>query len=309
MIGATVETEVPAPSTWAGVGRALAPLDPSALALTALSGVLLLGVALTATASPAVLAALGMYYFGFVHYAVGYHFFARSASTRALARRSPLGLGIGLLACAAVSAPFYTAALGPIVYTSVFLHFSENALYLALKRDGRLETDAGGVLPILVALAMARLAGVLVHAPEQATLHAAVAVAILAAYRLCTGPSDWRAGQAILARCWTLPLGLALVGLLVADNSFGWPLFTYWHFAIWFLHQWRTRPETRARLVRSHAAFGALYVALVIGSVGRFAFLPGIVVFALVSPFAYQAQSMLHVLVTLVFRAPVARPA
>ncbi|MGH7894889.1 MAG: hypothetical protein ACREQL_09480, partial [Candidatus Binatia bacterium] len=292
-----------------GVVRALAPLDLSALALAALGGAVAVGAARASTVSAAALATLGMYYFGFVHFAVGYHFFARSAATRTLARRTPLGMAVGLAACAMASVPFYTSVLAPVVYTSVFVHFAENGLYLALKRDGRTETEGGGILPVLFVLATARMAGVLLHVPAQAALHLSVAAALLAVYRFRTGAPDWRAGWAVGGRCWVLVLGLALVGLLVPDTSLGWPLFAYWHFATWFLHQWRTRPETRARLAWSHAAFGVVYFLLVIGSFGRWAVLPGAAAFALVSPFAYQAQSMLHVLVTLVFRAPGVRPA
>src|SRR5262249_4914177 len=101
-----------------------------------------------------------------------------------------------------------------------------------------------------------------------------------------------------------LVAALVLVAVLVPDASIGWPIFTYWHFASWFLHQWRTRPGTRPRLAWSHACFGAVYLLLVVGSLGRYAIVPGAIAFLLVSPLAYQAQSVLHVLVTLVFRAP-----
>src|SRR5262245_35495197 len=90
------------------------------------------------------LATLGMYYFGFVHFAVGYHFFARSDATRALARRAPVATILGLGACVLVALPFYTVTRAPLAYTVVFVHFAENALYLAAKRDGRLATDGAG---------------------------------------------------------------------------------------------------------------------------------------------------------------------
>src|SRR5262249_41067423 len=162
-----------------GLVRAIAPLDPSALAVAAIGAAAALAAAQVGRSSATGFAILGMYYFGFVHFAAGYHFFARSAATRELARRTPLALPIRLGLCALASAPFSTRALAPIVYTSVFLHFAENALYLALKRAGRIEEDGGGILAVVVGLAGARLVGVLVHDPARLPLHASVAIAVL----------------------------------------------------------------------------------------------------------------------------------
>jgi hypothetical protein len=244
---------------------------------------------------------------GFTHFAVGYFFMIYGASRFRL--RIPDATWI--VTSIALGLPYYFtpatayASVLALLYTTVFCHFAENAVYQVYRRPGSARPLAReAIFPFVAGLVALR--GIAVwRGGYDPWMNGAAIVVFLAMVRWRLPASDWKAGTGALTE--NLPLvGLfGGVAVFLHDAMWAWDLFIIWHYVTWILYQWSGAPALRPRLVWSHAVFGAIYVVLAGGVLWNVLALPAdvrVTFVMLAGPLAFYAQTMTHNLITLGFR-------
>ncbi len=252
-----------------------------------------------------------MQYLGLVHFAVGYHFFFASQAIRSQLRTSPAVLIAKLIGCVIASVPVYQfPRFEPIVYTLFYLHAAENAVYHIYRMsntpttppEGRVSPDA--LMPLLLVLILGRLS------PQYATHPgSSVRLMCLATLFVCViflhsllPMTSWRQGWRLVAQQPVLLTYFFVVSLFFFEGSFLYDYFIIWHYVIWFAYTWIQKPADRKRLVWSHVAFAVIYKALYLLGDARVVLLHPLVLWILVGPVSFMAQTTCHILLAFVFR-------
>ena len=252
-----------------------------------------------------------MQYLGFVHFAVGYHFFLTSRMIRPQLVSGNPGFFLKLMGCLAVSTLFYKVPeWQPVVYALFYLHAAENSVYHLFKLgqypagSGQARVSGGALFPLLLVLIIIRLS------PQYATFvnfpmgfaRLGVLFFTLAFLRFLLPSTQWKTGWGLVRRQHVLIAWFFIVSFLFAERFELYDFFIIWHYVIWFLYTWIQRPLDRTRLVWSHLLFAIIYKALFLTADAGVRLFHPLTLWLLIGPVSFMAQTACHILITLVFR-------
>lgn len=261
-----------------------------------------------------------MEYVGLVHFAVGYTFFFSSPFIRPKLRHPQERASFfgRLLGCVAISALCFTAfpASDPLAYTLFFIHAGENSVYHIFKMsqvpsaDSSRPLGANSLFPLTLAVLLAHSVSQLFW-DNAGTLTGWLQLGLVGAgllyVRRLLPPTDWWGGWQLVGRYagfLVLFLGAAVT---FGEGTIGSDWFIIWHCVIWVVYTWVQRPAERLRLIAWHAVFAVVYKAVWLLADAQVAIVHPAFLETFLSHRSYMAQSVLHILVTFVFRSFAAR--
>lgn len=257
-----------------------------------------------------------MEYVGLVHFAVGYTFFFSSPFIRPKLRNPQERTGFlgRLLACLAIGVLCFLQfpASAPLAYTLFFIHAGENSVYHIFKLSHAPSAGqpppirANSLFPLVVAV-------LLIHNFSQlfwdnagtftGWLQLGLVGGGLLYIRRLLPRTDWQSGSQLVTRYAGFLLLFLGVAVAFGEGTIGSDWFIIWHCVIWVVYTWVQRPAERLRLVAWHAAFAVVYKAVwLLADAHVVVFHPGFLE-EFLSHRSYLSQSVLHILVTFVFRS------
>jgi len=252
-----------------------------------------------------------MQYLGLIHFAVGYHYFFTSAAVRPQLAGAHPWFYAKLIACLIASVLVYRSpASEPLVYALFYLHAAENAVYHIYRSANypvaptaqRLSSDA--LWPLMAVLLFGRLS------PRYATaidshVRLGCFVIVLTSFlfiRSLLPATSWRQGWRLVGQHHVLVTAFLIVAFFFPEGSIYYDYFIIWHYVIWFAYTWVQKPAGRARLVWSHVAFAVIYKILYLLVDAQVVLFHPLVLWILVGPVSFMAQTTAHILVAFAFR-------